>query len=326
MDTIRFLAEPDLLPIVRSVSTEEYIDAVREGYRQHGFGAPANPRQTLHTHPGSEETLANYMTILPETGAMGGCLYNWGFEPDNAQSFVTLFESDTGDPLAVVDGTSWNARKTGAVGAVGVDELANEGASTVGVLGSGVVARWLLRCTTSVRDVGRVRVYSPTPDHRRRFASEMDRELAPDVGAVTTNMEAVTDADVVLTATSSDTPVFDGDSVASGAHVVTVGATAPQAREIDETTMRRAVYVPDIRDRVVEDAGAVRADKSAGAVPNDHVFADLGEVVTGSVDPATGSGDIRVFDSGGTAIETVAVAALLYRRAERQDVGDVVSV
>jgi alanine dehydrogenase len=306
-----FLTSDDVADLA---TPADYVAAVREGYRQRGEGAPAEPRQKLGNAdpPGF---LTSYLAILPETGAMGGYTYAAGFGDADAHFFTPLFDAESGAPLALVDGASMNPFKTGAAGAVGVDALARPDASSLAVVGSGAQARGQLRAVATVRDLETVWVYSPTKDHREAFAGEMDRRLDASVAAVASSAAAVEDADVVVTATRASEPVFDGDLLAPGAHVTAMGQYSPGKRELDATTIRRSTYVPDLRARTTRDAGSFIHAVEAGVVDEDHVHAELGEVVAG-VEPGRQSDDeVTVFDSGGTGIETVAAAFMLYERA-----------
>jgi alanine dehydrogenase len=292
----------------------EYVDAVREGYRQRGEGAPAKPRTAIRS-PEPAGRLNNYVTILPESEAMGGYTYATGFESSSAWFITPLFDARTGEPLAILDGIRMNPFKTGAVGAVGVDALAREDATTMAVIGSGKQARGQVLASVTVRDFRDIRVYSPTPDHREAFAADIAQEVGPNVTTAGTASEAVADADVVITATRATEPVFDGEDLPAGAHVTAMGQYAPGNRELDATTIARAKYVPDLRKRAFRDAGAFLQAMEAGVVSDNHVHAELGDVVAGRLPGRESPDDITVFDSGGTAIETVAAADLLYRRA-----------
>jgi alanine dehydrogenase len=317
MPEARFLTSGDVTGLA---SPTEYVDAVREGYRQRGEGAPAEPRTTL-TSGDPPGMLTGYSAILPETGAMGGYTYAAGFGAADAHFVLPLFDADSGEPLAVFDGASLNPFKTGAVGAVGVDALARPDASTLAVIGSGAQARGQLRATATVREFETVRVYSPTRDHREQFADEMDDELAPAVRAVDSSRAAVDGADVVVTATNASEPVFDGDAIADGAHVTCMGQYHPNKREVDAETVARATYVPDLRARVDQDAGAYILAREEGAIGDGHVHAELGEVVAGERPGRTTDDEVTLFDSGGTAIETVAAAHMLYERAKEVALG-----
>ena len=298
----------------------EYVEAVREGYRQRGEGAPARPRTRLvgDDPPGM---LTGYTAVLPETGAMGGYMYAAGFGAGDAHFVLPLFDAGSGEPLAVLDGASMNPAKTGAAGAVGVNALARANATDLAVVGSGSQARGQLRAAATVRGFETVRVYSPTRENRVAFAAEMDDELDPAVRAVETASAAVTGADVVITATDAAEPVFDGADLADGAHVTCMGQYHPEKREVDAATVARATYVPDLRDRVERDAGAYRLALEDGAIDEDHIHAELGEVVAGESPGRTSDDEVTLFDSGGTAIETVAAGHALYERARSRGVG-----
>ncbi|ELY81503.1 ornithine cyclodeaminase family protein [Natrinema pallidum] len=318
-DTL-FLASSD----VDSLATPaEYVDAVREGYRQRGEGAPAQPRSKfLREDPAGMFTA--YAAILPDTGAMGGYMYSAGFGAADAWFMTPLFDAESGAPLALLDGASMNPFKTGAVGAVGVDELARDDADTLAIIGSGAQARGQLHATATVREFTDVRVYSPTPENRKAFASDFDDALEAAVRAVDSSTAAVTDADVVITATQASEPVIDGDDLEPGTHVTAMGQYSPDKRELDAETIARATYVPDLRDRATLDAGSFIQALEADAITEDHVHAELGEVVAGTEPGRTSDDELTVFDSGGTGIETVAAAYLLYERASEQGLGQTI--
>ena len=300
----------------------EYVAAVRDGYRQRG---PAAPRTKLVNEdpPGM---MTGYFAILPETGAMGGYTYAAGFGARDAHFVLPLYDAESGEPLALLDGASLNPFKTGAVGAVGVDALARTDASTLGIVGSGAQARGQLRAAVTVREFERVDVYSPTKEHRERFAAEMGDRVEPTVAAVASSDAAVEDSDVVITATNADEPVFDGDLLEPGTHVTAMGQYNAQKREVDDTTVKRATYVPDLRERATQDAGAFLHALESGAVTEEHVHAELGEVVAGTAEGRTTEAGVTVFDSGGTGIETVAAAHMLYEKAVEEGLGQTIDL
>ena len=292
----------------------EYVAAVRDAYRQVGEGAPAEPRTKLLNRdpPGM---LTTYAALLPETGAMGGYTYSAGFGAGDAWFVTPLFDAESGEPLAVLDGASMNPFKTGAAGATAVDVLAREDATEVAVIGSGAQARGQLATTATVREFEAVRVFSPTAEHREAFAEEFADRIDPAVSAVESASEAVAGADVVITATNASDPVIDDADVEPGTHVTAMGQYHPKKNELPPELVARATYVPDIRERAAQDAGSFLAAVEVGLVDEDHVAADLGEVVAGGHPGRTSEEEITVFDSGGTGIETVAAAQMLYERA-----------
>jgi len=311
MSDVQFLSSGDL----RGLATPaEYVDAVRDGYRQRGEGAPARPRTRLDSDD-PWGFLTGYTAILPDSSAMGGYMYAAGFESQDAHFTLPLFDADTGEILAVLDGASLNPSKTGAAGAVGVDALARDDATTLGIIGSGSQARGQLLATATVREFETVRVFSPTPDDH----------LDPAVGAVDSSEAAVRGADVVITATTASEPVFDGEWLDPGTHVTAMGQYDPGKRELDSTTIARSTYVPDLLARIDRDAGSYIGALQDGAIDEGHPHAELGDVVAGEAPGRTDDDEITVFDSGGTGIETVAAAKLLFDRASEAGLGETVT-
>ncbi|GGL56525.1 ornithine cyclodeaminase family protein [Halocalculus aciditolerans] len=311
MPTFRYLSSADVDDLAEPA---DYVDVVRDAYRQRGEGAPAEPRTRLPSEdpPGF---FTSYAARLPDTGAMGGYMYSGGFSSRDAFFMTPLFDAHSGEPLALLDGASMNPFKTGATGAVGVDALAREDASTVAVIGSGAQARGQLRCTAAVRDLDTVWVYSPTKEHREAFAGDTNAELDAAVAAVASSDAAVEDADIVITATNASSPVFDGDALEAGAHVTAMGQYTPGKNELDTTTVERAKYVVDLEARATQDAGSWLNALDEGVVEEDDLYGELGDIVAGDIPGRETEDEVTVFDSGGTGIETAAAAHMLYERA-----------
>jgi alanine dehydrogenase len=219
MTEVLFLRSDELADLA---TPAEYVDAVRAGYRSHGNEGSAEPRTKLVSGdpPGM---CTGYLAVLPAVGAMGGYTYAAGFGDEDAHFVLPLFDADSGRLEALLDGASMNPFKTGAAGAVAVDELARPDARTCGLIGSGAQARGQLRATATVRNFETVRVYSPTADHRAAFAAEFDDRLDADVRAVATPAAAIDGADVVITATRAEAPVFDDADLPDDAHVTAMG-------------------------------------------------------------------------------------------------------
>lgn len=317
MTEVRILSSEDVNGIA---SPAEYVGIVEAAYIERGKGAPADPPSVL-SYGDPSGVFTHYGAVLPEMGVMGGNMY--GHRPDEGSSrFITpLFDATTGEPLAIIDGTSMNPSKTGAAGAVGVDALATENASKVGMFGTGIQARAQLRATATVRDLTTVKVFSPTRESREAFAMEMDSRLGANVTPVETSDAAIKNSDIVITATNSPTPVFDGSLLEDGAHVTAMGQYLPDVREIDSTTVKRAVYVPDLYERALSNAGAFLQACDEGVVTEEDIHGEIGEILVGDAPGRVLDDEVTVFDSGGTAIETVAAANLAYERASEEDLG-----
>jgi len=301
----------------------EYVDVVRDGFRFRGDGAPAMAPARIQ---GEQTTTTTYTVEFPEWGIKGGYMYSVG---DDTWYTTPLFDSETGEILSILDGAVWNPYKTAAVGAVATDELARQDAGTVGVIGSGGIAKATVELIDVVRDLSAIEVYSPTQSSRESFAEDVESELGVKTTAVGSSDQAVTDADIVVVGTNASEPVIDGDAVSEGTHINAMGAAHPK-REIDVATFEKVnKYVPDIRERVFGNSlqthfrsarGFLEA-YDQGAVSEATLHGELGTLVAGSVPGRTSAEEVTLADSVGTAIETVSVAYMLYQKATERDIG-----
>jgi ornithine cyclodeaminase/alanine dehydrogenase-like protein (mu-crystallin family) len=212
---------------------------------------------------------------------------------------IQLFRADTGEPLALMDGRVITAWRTAAVSAIATQALASEDARVLAILGSGVQARTHLQALKLVRSFEEIRIWSRTAEHADRFAAE--------TGATPTSAErAVRDADVVVTVTSAAEPILKGAWLKAGAHVNAVGAVGPKPRELDDEAMKHAAVMVESREAASHESGEIR---HSGV----EIYAELGKVLAGIT--AKPHGQATVFKSLGIAVEDVAAAKLVYRRA-----------
>jgi thiomorpholine-carboxylate dehydrogenase len=224
------------------------------------------------------------------------------FYPSNAErgipthmATIFLVDPQTGTPLAIMDGRLITEMRTAAVSAAATKLLASPDAKVLVILGSGVQARSHVEALRLVRQFEEIRVWSPTPEHAKGFAHE--------IGATAMSAEeAARDADVIVTVTSSKTPVLNGDWLKRGCHVNAIGACRPDWRELDDEAMQNIVFV-DSREGAMCESGDVIL---SGA----KIYAELGEALTGKV-PARAN-ETTVFKSLGMAVEDIAAAVLLY--------------
>src|SRR5438477_3508510 len=229
------------------------------------------------------------------------------FYPSNAargipthMATVFLVDPQTGTPLVVMDGRLITEMRTAAVSAAATKLLASPDARVLAVLGSGVQARSHVEALRLVRSFEEIRVWSPTFEHAKQFANE--------VGATAMSAEeAVRDADVVVTVTSSKTPVLRGASLKPGCHVNAVGACRPDWRELDDQAMRNVVFV-DSREGAMNESGDVILSEA-------QIYAELGEALAGK-DPPRAT-ETTIFHSIGMAGEDIAAAMLVYRAATK---------
>ncbi|HEX9351744.1 MAG TPA: ornithine cyclodeaminase family protein [Gaiellaceae bacterium] len=234
---------------------------------------------------------------------------------DAHQGTVTLFDGETGEVRALMNASAITAIRTAAVSAVATRLLAREDARELGVLGAGVQARSHLEALRLVRDFERVRIFSPTAEHARSLAAEAGAE------AVESAEEAVRGADVVVTATSSVEPVLQRDWLQEGAHVNAVGGRPPMMRELDTATIAGSAFFVDRRESAEAEAFDYRDALEAEAIGPDHIRAEIGEVLIGAKPGRSAPNELTVFRSLGLAVEDLAAAEYVVRRARETGAG-----
>lgn len=246
---------------------------------------------------------------------------NHGTPFDSHQGAVLLFESEHGRLVAILDASSVTAIRTAAVSGVATRALARPTASDLAILGSGVQARTHLGAMLLARPVRRVRVHSRNPENVRSFVDFARRHHGLVVEAPDTARETVVGAHIVCTTTSSREPVLLGEWLAEGTHVNAVGASLKEARELDTVAVARSRLFVDRRESARNEAGDFLIAKAEGAIGDDHIRAELGEVLLGSRPGRESENEITLFKSLGLAVEDVAAARLVHANAERTGAG-----
>jgi ornithine cyclodeaminase/alanine dehydrogenase-like protein (mu-crystallin family) len=239
---------------------------------------------------------------------------------DTHQGVVTLFDGDTGMPTAILNASAVTEIRTAAVTAAATRRLARTDSAVLAILGSGVQARAHLRSLRDVRDWDEVRAFSPTPANLRALVDDPPGVM--NVTAAASAREAVQGADVVVTVTSSSQPVLEHDWLRGDAHVNAVGASSLTARELELETVAAAALFCDSRESVRNEALEFRLAVEAGVIAGeDHIRAELGEVLSGAADGRTGSDELTLFRSLGIGIEDLAAATLAVQTADKIGVG-----
>src|ERR671933_1411413 len=293
----------DEVAVSRLLRMEEVIPAMEQALVDFSSGRVVQPMRVMV--PVAEHQ--GFLGLMPAYYAPGAALgvKLVAFYPQNRgipthHATILLFKPDTGEPLASMDGRLITEVRTAAVSAVATERLARPHASVLAIIGSGVQAQSHLEALRLVRRFEEVRVWSPR--HAGDFAQRFDG-----VRATASAEEAVRGADVVVTATTSKTPVLSGAWLSPGVHINAVGAPRPDWRELDDETLRRARLYVDSYEAALKESGDVIA---AG-----RIFAEVGEVVTGAKPGRQTAEEITLFKSLGLAVEAVSTADLIYHKA-----------
>ena len=239
------------------------------------------------------------------------------------QAVVLVLDASRGTVRAMMDGTWLTALRTGAAGGLAADLLAREDASTVALFGTGVQARTQLEAVRCVRPVTDVRVVASTRDSAEALVAELEGLSARRADSPA---DALRGADIVIAATDSSTPVFDGSLVEPGTHVTAVGSFTPEMREVDTALVTRARVIVDQRDAALAEAGDLLGPIRDGTVDPSIVSAELGEIVSGRAPGRVSPEEITLFKSVGNAVQDIAVAARVLAEAERRGLGQIVEI
>ena len=278
---------------------EELIPAMRGALRDLSANKVEQPMRLVL--PVTEHE--GFFAVMPACGggALGAKLVT--FYPNNTgvpthHAMILLFRPETGEPLVTMDGRLITEMRTAAVSAVATDALARANSSVLAILGSGVQARSHLEAMRLVREFREVRVWSPR--NSKQFCEQHN------VSAAQSAEEATQGADVIVVATAATTPVLMGKWLSPGAHINAVGATRPNWRELDDEVLRKARIYVESREAAMKESGDVIA---AG-----QVFAEIGEVVSGTKSGRESEEEITLFKSVGVAVEDIATASLVYEK------------
>lgn len=284
----RFLRMEDLIPAMAGALADLSARKVVQ---------PVRLMLPVAEHQGFFATMPAYAA-----GALGAKLVT--FYPNNEgipthHALILLFRPETGEPLVTMDGRLITEMRTAAVSGVATLRLARGDAAVLAILGSGVQAGSHLEALRLVRTFDDVRVWSP-----RSSGAFAERH---GVRAVASAEAAVRGADVVVVATSSRTPVLQGEWLSPGTHVNAIGACRPDWRELDDDAVRRARLYVESREAATAESGDV--------IASGKIFAEIGEVVAGIRPGRRTADEITLFKSVGVAVEDVITAALVHRQA-----------
>ena len=269
--------------------------------------------------PDSRTTTLKVVSVYPDNRLLG---------LPTIMAVVAVLDADTGKPLALMDGTYLTALRTGAASGAATDLLARKEARVLGLFGAGAQGRTQLEAVCTVRAIEEVKVFDPNRDAAHRLVAEMAgmKPVPRRIIISESPTQTVKDADVVVTATTSRQPVFDGTQIGPGTHINAIGAYTPEMREIDENVVGKAKIVVDSREGCLAEAGDLIMAIQSGVISETDIYAELGEVISGLKSGRESDREITLFKSVGTAVQDAAVARAALDRAEEKGLGTVVGL
>ncbi len=316
MVRFRLLTESDIKSVL---SMDDLIETMSSALQRFSTGRVDQPIRTVISVSGNHAFFGAMPAFAREPAALGAKLVTvFGANADKGLpshlASIVLLDPDTGALLSLMDGRYITEARTAAVSAVSSRMLARKTSASLAIIGSGVQARSHFEALSRVHTLKQVAIWSPNKAHRDSLAAELNVKAVDHAG------EAVVGADIIALVTSSPTPVIESGWVKPGAHVISVGASRPNQREMDPALTARGRLFVDSRAAAVVESGDVVMGIAEARFTADHIVAELGEVVNGAAGRRSDT-EVTIFKSLGMAVEDVTAADLAYRRAVERGIG-----
>jgi len=317
---IRVLSAGD---VEAALPMPEAIEVMASAFAQFSAGKALSPlRSRLNTERGVTLLMPAYLQESRDLAVKIVSVYeqNEGLGLPVVSGAVLAIDPDTGIPLALMEGGTLTALRTGAAGGLAAKLLAREDASTVVLFGAGVQGRSQLLAAISVRPIERVFIVDPNKEKAEKLAQQVRNwaqgmEVKIDIPVA----EAVQQADIVIAATTSKTPLFNGNDLRPGTHVTGIGSFTPEMQEIGPETVTRAKVFVDSREACLAEAGdIIKADA--------QIEAEIGDVAAGRHLGRSNTEEITFFKSVGLAVQDAAAAGAVLSRAEKKGLGTVIDL
>jgi len=239
---------------------------------------------------------------------------------------IMLFSAETGRMIAAMDGSYITAIRTACASAVATKALANTAPSVLGILGAGVQARAHIQALTQVRKIQRIKIYSPSGSSAAAIKKDLEPTLKIAIEVAGSAEDAVRNADLLVTGSTSREPIINRTWLKSGVHINAVGSHRPDAREIDGVTVARAKVVVDSREAIMAECGDILLAIKEKSIGENHIHGEIGEILAGTKPGRDSASEVTLYKSVGIAIQDVATAQLVYRKALERGVGTNVEI
>jgi ornithine cyclodeaminase/alanine dehydrogenase-like protein (mu-crystallin family) len=312
--------------VIQLLPMDECIEVVADALKMMAGGDVLLPLRSMLLLPNSQNLMGVMPSYLGDIQSIGVKVItifpgNHGTKYDSHQGVVLLFDGQHGMLRAILDGTSITAIRTAAASGVATRLLSRDDAGDLAIIGAGTQARTHLQAMMSVRKIRRVRVFDLSLEGAQAFAHREGQRCGIEIEAKETARAAVDGADIICTVTTAKAPVVKGAWVSPGAHINAVGAYSPTTRELDSEAVFQAKLYVDRRESTLNEAGEFLIPKSEGLIKDDHIVAELGEVLLGKAPARQLPTEITLFKSLGIAIEDLAAAHHVYQKARQSNLG-----
>ena len=329
MSDLRILSAAD---VSKALPMAEAIEGMKEAYSQLSAGKAIVPLRSRIDVPDTQGISLVMPAFLGASRDLAVKIVS--VFPKNPQqnkpvisATVLVLDAETGQPLCVMEGGSLTAIRTGAASGAATDLLARKDVETAAIFGTGVQARTQLEAICTVRSLKEIRIHSLDDEEADRFAEDMAGHgpIPNAIEVVRKPADAIRGADIVCTATTSHTPVFNGSDIEAGTHINAIGAFTPEMQEVDSVTIRRSLVIVDFLEAVLEEAGDLLVPLGEGLIEQSHIRAELGEIINGTKSGRSSEEEITYFKSVGVAVQDAVAGRIALENALAKDLGTIVA-
>jgi alanine dehydrogenase len=313
------------------IDIDELIAALEQAHIQYSTGKAVMPVRLVVPLPQIHGRITSMPGYLNEDKALGMKVVTY-FQDNPKQNLpailatIMLFSSDTGKMIAAMDGGYITAIRTACASALATRTLANPNTPVLGILGAGVQARAHIQALTRVRQLHRIKLYSPSGKSARSIKQDLEKPCGIPIEVVDSAQAAVRDSDLLVTVTTAKVPIVQVEWLKPGVHINAVGSHRPDLREIDGATLKRAKVVVDSREAVMAECGDILLALKEQSIGAADIHGEIGEILAGTKAGRSSPSEVTLYKSVGIAIQDVAAAQLVYRKALERNVGTNVEI
>ncbi len=307
--------------VKKALSMVEAINIMEDAFKQFSSNNAIVPLRSRIQ--GEKGTTLLMPAFLKESKALGIKLVsvyqdNKKYNLPAVNGLVLVFDPETGLPLAMIEGASLTSLRTGALGGLAAKWLSRKNAKTATLFGAGIQGLSQLEALFAVRSIEHVNIMDHSKSSARRLASIIKNfKEAPEVQTDISVNKAVESSDIIITATNSSKPVFDGNYIQQGTHITGVGSFTPKMEELDAKTMEISKIIVDSKEACMAEAGEIIAN-------NAKIHGEIGEIITAKKKGRENEAEITFFKTVGIAVQDAAAGAAILKQAERKNIGQII--
>ncbi len=313
------------------INIDELITALEQAHIQYSTGNAVMPVRLVVPLPQIQGRITSMPGYLNQDQALGMKVVTYFQNNDKYRlpailATIMLFSAQTGKMIAAMDGTHVTTIRTACASALATKALANPHTPVLGIIGAGVQARAHIRALSRVRRLSKIKIYSPSGASGRKIKADLEKEIGINIELTPDAEQTVRDSDLVVTVSTAKEPIVKTEWLKAGAHINAVGSHRPDLREIDGATLSLAKVVVDSRAAIFAECGDILLAIKENSFTEQGIHAEIGEVLGDAKGGRSSAAEITLYKSVGIAIQDVAAAQLVYRKALEQRVGTEVEI